>query len=46
MTEAAAICQNRGFAAARKGDLPTALAWLEEAERRCRELGVQLTAGH
>jgi CHAT domain-containing protein/Tfp pilus assembly protein PilF len=43
LTEAAAICQNRGFAAARQGDLPTALAWLEEGERRCRELGVQLT---
>ena len=43
LTEAATICQNRGFAAARKGDLPTALALLEDGERRCRELGVQLT---
>ena len=43
LTEAAAVCQNRGFAAARQGDLPAALALLEEGERRCRDLGVQLT---
>jgi tetratricopeptide (TPR) repeat protein len=44
LTEAAAICQNRGFASARKGDLPAALAFLEEGDRRCRELGVQATS--
>jgi tetratricopeptide (TPR) repeat protein len=44
LTEAAAICQNRGFAAARKGDLPAALALLEEADRRCLEVGVQPTS--
>ncbi|HTT90914.1 MAG TPA: CHAT domain-containing protein [Acidimicrobiales bacterium] len=43
LTEAATICQNRGFAAARKGDLPAALAFLEEGERRCRDLGVHPT---
>ena len=40
LTEAANYCQNRGYAAARKGDLPAALALLEEADRRCREFGV------
>ncbi|HTT87956.1 MAG TPA: CHAT domain-containing protein [Acidimicrobiales bacterium] len=39
-TEAARFCHNRGSAAARKGDLPTALALFEEADRRCREVGV------
>jgi tetratricopeptide (TPR) repeat protein len=39
-TEAARYCHNRGSAAARKGDLPTALALFEEADRRCREVGV------
>ncbi len=39
-TEAARYCHNRGFVAARKGDLPTALALFEEADRRCREVGV------
>ena len=32
LTEAATICQNRGFAAARKGDLPAALALLDQGE--------------
>ena len=45
LTEAATICQNRGFAAARKGDLPAALALLDQGERRCRELGVQPLGG-
>ncbi len=40
LTEAARFCHNRGTAAARKGDLPTALALFEEADRRCREVGV------
>ena len=39
-TEAARFCHNRGFVAARKGDLPEALALFEEADRRCREVGV------
>jgi Tfp pilus assembly protein PilF len=39
-TEAARYCHNRGSAAARKGDLPTALSLFEEADRRCREVGV------
>jgi tetratricopeptide (TPR) repeat protein len=39
-TEAARYCHNRGSAAALKGDLPTALALFEEADRRCREVGV------
>ncbi len=41
VTEAAGYCHNRGFAAARQGDLPTALALFEEADRRCRAVGVQ-----
>ena len=41
LTEAAGYCHDRGFAAARRGDLPTALAFYEEADRRCREVGVQ-----
>jgi tetratricopeptide (TPR) repeat protein len=44
MAEAASFGQNRGFAAARKGDLPTALALFEDADRRCQELGVQPTS--
>ena len=39
-TEAARYCHNRGSAAARKGDLPAALSLFEEADRRCREVGV------
>ena len=39
-TEAARYCHNRGSAAALKGDLPAALALFEEADRRCREVGV------
>jgi Tfp pilus assembly protein PilF len=39
-TEAARYCHNRGSAAARKGDLPAALALFEEADRRCRDVGV------
>jgi tetratricopeptide (TPR) repeat protein len=38
---AATYRQNLAFAAARKGDLPTALALFEETEARLRELGVQ-----
>ncbi len=45
LTEAAAACRNRGFASARKGDLPAALAFLEEGDRRSRELGVHPTSG-
>lgn len=41
LTEAAAMCHNRGFAAARKGDLPTALARFEEGDRRYQEVGAQ-----
>ena len=39
-TEAARFCHNRGSIAAIKGDLPAALALFEEADRRCREVGV------
>jgi Tfp pilus assembly protein PilF len=39
--EAATYEQNRGYAAARKGDLPTALALFEQADRRCEAVGVQ-----
>ena len=41
LTEAASYCSNRGFAASRKGDLPTALALYGEADRRCLEVGLQ-----
>jgi tetratricopeptide (TPR) repeat protein len=40
LTEAARFCHNRGTAAAQKGDLPMALALFEEADQRCREVGV------
>jgi tetratricopeptide (TPR) repeat protein len=39
LTEAAGCCHNRGFAAARKGDLPAALAFFDRAERRYAEAG-------
>ena len=42
MVEAADHCHNRGFAAARRGDLPTALALFDRAERRKADAGVPL----
>jgi tetratricopeptide (TPR) repeat protein len=39
LTEAAGYCHNRGFAAARKGDLPTALGLFEKADQRSRAFG-------
>lgn len=36
----AQVRHNLGFTAARRGDLPSALAWYDDAERSLRELGV------
>jgi tetratricopeptide (TPR) repeat protein len=44
LTEAAGYCHNRGFAAARRGDLPEALVLFDRAEQRYREAGVPLGA--
>jgi tetratricopeptide (TPR) repeat protein len=45
LVEAANARHNRGFAAARRGDLPAALAFFDGAERRFAEAGVPLGAG-
>ena len=44
LTEAAGYCHNRGFAAARRGDLPAALAFFDRAEQRYVKAGVPLGA--
>jgi tetratricopeptide (TPR) repeat protein len=42
LVEAARYRHNRGVVAARGGDLPTALRLLEEADQRCRGVGVEV----
>jgi tetratricopeptide (TPR) repeat protein len=36
------VCDNYGFLHLRRGDIPAALHWLDEAERRLRSLGAQV----
>jgi tetratricopeptide (TPR) repeat protein len=44
LTAAAEVCHNQGFAAARRGDLPAALASFDRAEQRYAEAGLPPSA--